>query len=75
MANKTKKSVTVIPAVVVGSHSTRTTYPDGRIEFVTHWDALVRDVEAVTNSTVREKTKKVAKITSSAPKKPKNKKA
>ena len=75
MANKPKKTVTVAPTVEFGSHSTRTSYPDGRIEFVTHWDALVRDVEAVTNRTVREKTKKVAKITSSSPKKPKSKKA
>jgi hypothetical protein len=43
----TKKSKTVKssePIVIRGSHSTRTEYPDGRVEFVTHWDELVRDV-------------------------------
>lgn len=34
------------PKVIRGSHSTRTEYPDGRVEFVTHWDELVRDVNA-----------------------------
>ena len=33
------------PVVIRGSHSTRTEYPDGRVEFVTHWDELKRDVE------------------------------
>lgn len=32
------------PKVIVGSHSTRTEYEDGRVEFVTDWDALQRDV-------------------------------
>jgi hypothetical protein len=32
------------PIVTRGSHSTRTVYPDGCIEFVTHWDELERDV-------------------------------
>lgn len=32
------------PKVIRGSHSTRTEHPDGRVEFVTHWDELVRDV-------------------------------
>jgi len=41
---KTKKSVTE-PVIIRGSHSTRTEYPDGRVEFVTHWDELVRDVQ------------------------------
>lgn len=34
------------PKVIRGSHSTRTEYPDGRVDFVTHWDELVRDVQA-----------------------------
>ena len=40
-----KKTATE-PVVIRGSHSTRTEYPDGRVEFVTHWDELVRDVQA-----------------------------
>ncbi len=32
------------PKVTVGSHSTRTEYEDGRVEFVTDWEALQRDV-------------------------------
>lgn len=39
-------SMKMEPTVTRGSHSTRTEYPDGRIEFVTHWDELVRDVRA-----------------------------
>lgn len=44
----TKKKVKVEsqePVVIRGSHSTRTEYPDGRVEFETHWDELKRDVE------------------------------
>jgi hypothetical protein len=33
------------PVITKGSHSTTTTYPNGRVEFVTHWDELVRDVQ------------------------------
>ena len=32
------------PKVTVGSHSTRTEYEHGRVEFVTDWEALQRDV-------------------------------
>lgn len=32
------------PKVTIGSHSTRTEYEDGRVEFVTDWEALRRDV-------------------------------
>ena len=42
---RTKKAATE-PVVIRGSHSTRTEYPDGRVEFETHWDELVRDVQA-----------------------------
>jgi hypothetical protein len=43
---KTKtKSASTEPVVIRGSHSTRTEYPDGRVEFETHWDELKRDVE------------------------------
>lgn len=46
-----KKSKSVVkekevwPKIIRGSHSTRTEYEDGSIEFVTHWDELVRDVQ------------------------------
>lgn len=43
-AIKEAKDGIVTPTIIRGSHSTRTEYPDGRIEFVTHWDELVRDV-------------------------------
>jgi hypothetical protein len=45
MATK-KKTQSAEPVVIRGSHSTRTEYPDGRVEFVTHWDELKRDVDA-----------------------------
>ena len=32
------------PKVIVGSHSTRTEYQDGRVDFVTDWDKLAKDV-------------------------------
>lgn len=44
-ATKTKKAKNAEPLVINGSHSTRIEYPDGRVEFTTHWDALVRDVK------------------------------
>lgn len=48
MARKKKieeeKTKEVWPKVIRGSHSTRTEYEDGRVEFVTHWDELARDV-------------------------------
>lgn len=45
MATKrNKQTVDVWPKVTVGSHSTRTEYEDGRVEFVTDWEALKRDV-------------------------------
>lgn len=57
---KLKKEVSVEPVVIRGSHSTRTEYPDGRVEFVTHWDELVRDVtEALAEfEATKEKPKK-----------------
>ena len=39
------KTKSTEPVVIRGSHSTRTEYPDGRVEFETHWDELKRDVE------------------------------
>ena len=32
------------PIVIRGSHSIRTEYPDGRVEFETIWEELVNDV-------------------------------
>ena len=51
MATRKKKTEEVVeteavwPKVTIGSHSTRTEYEDGRVEFVTDWDALSRDVK------------------------------
>ena len=33
------------PKVITGSHSIRTEYPDGRVEFESDWDKLKSDVE------------------------------
>jgi len=41
-----KKKVVGEPKVIVGSHSTRTEYPDGRVEFETDFDKLRMDVIA-----------------------------
>jgi hypothetical protein len=40
----TKKAKDTWPKIIQGSHSTRTEYEDGRVDFVTDWDALARDV-------------------------------
>jgi hypothetical protein len=42
--NKPKKTKENWPKVIEGSHSVRTEYEDGRVEFVTDWEALKRDV-------------------------------
>lgn len=42
-----KKKVNEEPKIIVGSHSVRTEYPDGRVEFESDWDKLKADVEAV----------------------------
>lgn len=57
---KTKAKSTE-PVVIRGSHSTRTEYPDGRVEFETHWDELKRDVEAALASVCESETKTAAK--------------
>lgn len=45
MARKKKDdSAAEWPKVTIGSHSVRTEYEDGRVEFVTDWEALQRDV-------------------------------
>ncbi len=41
---KKTESQEVWPKVIQGSHSTRTEYEDGRVEFVTDWEALKKDV-------------------------------
>jgi hypothetical protein len=40
-----KRTKSVWPKITIGSHSTRTEYEDGRVEFVTDWEALQRDVK------------------------------
>ena len=48
------------PKVIVGSHSTRTEYEDGRVEFVSDWDALKRDVtEALIEYETNQKKQKL----------------
>lgn len=42
--SKSKSTVDTWPKVTIGSHSTRTEYEDGSVEFVTDWEALKRDV-------------------------------
>ena len=56
MATRKKKteSADVLPKIIRGSHSTRTEYPDGRVEFETHWDELVRDVQMAILSAERK---------------------
>lgn len=44
LKKKKVKEKEVWPKVIQGSHSTRTEYEDGRVDFVTDWDALQRDV-------------------------------
>lgn len=45
MVRKKKEEITETwPKVTVGSHSTRTEYEDGRVDFVWDWEALQRDV-------------------------------
>lgn len=68
MVTKKKKDTTEVwPKVIQGSHSTRTEYEDGRVDFVTDWESLQRDVrEAIAsvenNSlTVEEKPKRTRK--------------
>ena len=41
---KPKKTKEKWPKIIEGSHSVRTEYEDGRVEFVTDWELLKRDV-------------------------------
>lgn len=58
---KKKENVTEAwPKVTVGSHSTRTEYEDGSVDFVWDWEALQRDVrEAI--ASVENKTEEKPK--------------
>lgn len=42
---KKVKETEVWPKVIKGSHSVRTEYEDGRVEFVSDWEALKKDVQ------------------------------
>ena len=62
MATKKPKAVKAAePVIIRGSHSTRTEYPDGRVEFVTHWDELVRDVQQALDDYALTKMKPAVK--------------
>jgi hypothetical protein len=68
MATKKKKDTTELwPKVIQGSHSTRTEYEDGSVDFTWDWEALQRDVReaiaSVENKTtvVEEKPKRKGK--------------
>jgi hypothetical protein len=62
MPRKKKETVEIAESVVIrGSHSTRIEHPDGRIEFETHWDELVRDVQAALDSLTEVKPKATRK--------------
>jgi hypothetical protein len=53
------------PKIIQGSHSTRTENEDGRVEFVTDWDALQKDVHnALTEyeNSVKLKKSKTSKV-------------
>lgn len=41
----TEKKKIVWPKVIVGSHSTRTEYENGRVDFITDWKLLEKDVQ------------------------------
>lgn len=52
------KKQTGEPKVIRGSHSIRTEYPDGRVEFETIWEDLVNDVNAALAEYEKSKTTK-----------------
>jgi len=65
-----KKPKEIWPKVTVGSHSTRYLYEDGRVELITDWDALARDVKEAIAAYEAETIKAEAK---SQPKKTRKK--
>ncbi len=44
------------PKITRGSHSIRTEYADGRVEFETIWEDLVNDVNAALNEYAKTKS-------------------
>ena len=58
------------PIVIRGSHSIRTEYPDGRVEFETIWEELVNDV----NQALREHNEGLISEETPKPKKTRKKK-
>lgn len=68
MATRRKNDSDQWPKITVGSHSTRTEFQDGRVDFVIDWEALSRDVAAATTVVTSEpieikpKTKRSKKI-------------
>jgi hypothetical protein len=64
MATKKTKAVAGEPVVTVGSHSVRTQYPDGRVDFVVDDKKLRADVmEALAMFTTEKKPAVKAKTT------------
>lgn len=69
MARKKKDdTIETWPKVTQGSHSTRTEYEDGRVDFVTDWEALQRDVQnaiaeyEISQPEIRTKTTRKKKV-------------
>jgi hypothetical protein len=56
-----KKKQATEPVVIRGSHSIRTEYPDGRVEFETIWEELVNDVNAALREYAEGKLKPAVK--------------
>ena len=56
MAKTKTKEVSTEPKIIRGSHSIRTEYPDGRVEFETIWEDLVKDVNAALAEYEKTKT-------------------
>ena len=61
MAKTKTKATSAEPKVIVGSHSIRTEYPDGRVEFESDWDKLKADVEEALAEFEKTKVKKATK--------------
>ena len=61
MPRKKKTEEINWPKVTVGSHSTRYEYEDGRVELITDWDALQRDVKEAIAAYEAETAKPVIK--------------
>ena len=57
------------PIVIRGSHSIRTEYPDGRVEFETIWEELVNDVNQALREYSESKLKPAVKAKTTRKKK------